>query len=114
MNVTRVVYYESDNLNVGQLVSCAVILDECLRLNDIRLYMDDVKGYFLVLPNKHDIYKEVARVNKKKIAMPVGSETKHFGELYHPVDSSFYSSLVDVIVSGYENYKETGKRSYRP
>ena len=114
MNVTRVVYYESDKLNTGQLVSCSVVLDDCLRLNDIKLFKDNTRGYFLVLPNKSDIYKEVSHCNKGKIVMPNGSDTRHYGELFHPVDSLFYSKLLGIVQSGYKYYKETGRKSYRP
>lgn len=117
MNITRVVYGNCSNKKGSYLVCCSVVLDDCLRLNDIRLFKDDIRGYFLVLPNKSDIYKEVIAYNKKcdrRIEVPECGTQKHFRELYHPVDSDFYNRLLNTIVDGYNSMIKTGRVSYRP
>lgn len=121
MKITRVVIDESVKGHGTFLASCSIVLDDCLRLNDIRLFKNKVKGYYLILPSKQDIYKEVETINDGlNLALPCKepkectSEKKIYDEFFHPIDSSFYKDILETIKEGYKKYEKTGCTKYKP
>lgn len=117
MRVTRVVYEVKRRDSAKPLAICSIILDDCLKLNGVRLYSGD-KGYYLVLPSCEDIYQKVQELNPNlKITFPEcvyidKNKKKDYEELYHPVTSNLYHELLQQVVLGYELMKQTGKRVY--
>lgn len=97
----------------GALITCNVVLDDCLLLSGLNLYKGS-KGYFLVFPSKQDIYKSVNDMNEGvSIKYPAG-ESKHikngkcYDEFFHPVDSEFYETLLKRVVELFESMKGIG------
>ena len=114
MKVTKVMF--SDEKRKGRfLASCSVILDDCLRLNNIRLINGD-GGRYLILPSKQDVYKSILEENKgceiKLPTIPINNglnEKGMYEEFFHPVKSDFYSSLLYAIEEAYESCCNEGK-----
>lgn len=119
MKISRVIFYE-ERCNRGSLLAtCSVVLDECIKLNDIRLYRNKNTGKeYLVLPSKQDIYKRVEEANKGvNIDFPEDhsvSGKKKYDEFFHPVECYMYVELLECIKKGYDYFMKTGKVSYRP
>lgn len=119
MKVTRVVFQhlvkEGDKQFLG-LVS--VVLDDCLRLNRIRLFKRGEKCY-LILPSDKDIFDSIVEANEGvELVMPEepssSKSKKVYNEFYNPVESSFYSYLLNTILDGYDYCVENGKNCYIP
>ncbi len=108
MKVTRVVCYYRNKSNEKALAVCSVILDDCLRLNDVSLLRGE-DGYFLVFPSRQDVYREVESLNKGiKVAFPenhlVSNKTKakKYEEFYHPLDKGMYQDILKAVVEAYK------------
>lgn len=121
MKVTRVIINKSVEGHGTFLASCSIVLDGCLRLNDIRLFKNPTKGYYLILPSKQDVYKEVQSLNEGvDIQIPCKdleeceSKKKLYDEYFHPVESSFYKEILGVIKDGFKKFEKTGCIEYRP
>lgn len=118
MKVSRVIFQENNKCKGSFLAVCSIVLDEQLRLNDIRVYMGKDGKEYLVMPSKQDICKDIIKMNKlEEIKTPVnctGSENCKYDEYFHPVDSDLYREMLEVVVNGYKRFRETGKQSYRP
>lgn len=111
MKVTKVVIHKILEGSSSQAI-CSAVLDDCLKLSDILLCKND-EGYFLILPSKQDVYKEVNALNDGvSIKYPVNrrekynSDIKRFEEFYHPVSRDFYISLRDSIIDAYLKCKK--------
>lgn len=110
MRFTRVLY-KKPGAGIKPLAVCDVVLDNCLRVTDIKLYRKNGK-YYLVLPSKQDIYQAMSEVNKGiDLRFPsespcVGGKTKcNYEEFYYPVNKEFYQELLNVVVEGYKKFK---------
>ncbi len=118
MKVSRVIFQDVEKHKGSFLATCSVVLDEQLKLNEIRLYKGRDNKNYLVLPSKQDICREILDLNKDiDIRTPVNcTDLKNvkYNEYFHPVDSFLYRELLDAIVKGYKNFIDTGKISYRP
>lgn len=118
MKVSRVILQDVDKHKGSFLATCSIVLDEQLKLNEIRLYKNREGKEYLVLPSKQDICKEILDMNKgNDIRTPVNcTDLKNcdYNEYFHPVDSFLYRELLEAVVSGYKSFLETGKSSYRP
>lgn len=119
MKVSRVIFHPEGCCRGSLLATCSVILDECLRLNNIRLYSNKSSGEkYLVLPSKQDVYRNIKELNpNKNITFPensVSCKNKKYEEYFNPVEISMYRELLNTIVEGYKNFTDTGKTSYRP
>ena len=101
MKVTRVHYFVFEReTNKVPLANCFVVLDDCLKLDGIKLY-DGSKGKYIVYPEKErDKLKGENRVRKN--------------EYFHPVEKDFAMYLESVIIEGYKKLIETGNLSYVP
>lgn len=117
MKVTKIVFNDYKKDSTKPKAVCSVILDDCLKLNGVRLYHGD-KGYYLVFPSCEDIYQKVEGLNPKlEIVFPKcvyveESKKKSYEEFYHPLSSSFYRSILSYVVEAYDNLKETGNHAY--
>lgn len=119
MKISRVIFYEEKCNHGSLLATCSVVLDECIKLNDIRLYKNKkTDKEYLVLPSKQDVYKRVEEVNPgKSIVFPEGDSAfrkKKYDEFFHPVECYMYVEMLECIKAGYDYYMKTGKVSYRP
>lgn len=116
MKVSKVLFCKKDE-SCKALADCAVVLDDCLRLNNIRLYSKD-NEYFLVFPSKQDVVQDVERLNPDvKLTIPVDGMLNKKGvykEFFHPVDSFLYYHILETIVEGYKYKVETGNVVYIP
>lgn len=119
MKVTRVVVHENKAKKGKPLFLCSVILDDCLMLSDIRLYSGE-KGYYLCLPSKQDVFREVRDMNPETHVVFPEIEYKDaectcrkYDEFYHPVEQEFYYSLLDTVVYAYEVWEKTGRQSIK-
>lgn len=105
MDITRIKSYKGRN---GALLTCTVVLDNCIMLNNVNLYKGE-KGYFLVFPSKQDVYKSISELNKDiSIKYPTNSKDsegteKRYEEFYHPVTAVFYEELLKRVVSVFES-----------
>lgn len=119
MKVTRVIYDRRKSNRSDLLVTCSVVLDDCLKLNDIKL-CKDVKNdsCYLVLPSRVSVCREVSKLNSdKNIVLPedcIQNKSDNKDEYFHPVDVRFYCLLLNTILEGYERFKGTGDAIYRP
>lgn len=116
MNISKV-YFRSD-VNSKALAVCDVVLDDCLKLTGIRLYVKN-DSYFLVFPSKQDLYREVELLNEgSSLVLPqsrkVGTSKNQYEELFYPVDSAFYRYMLGVILDGYSVLRSDSKRVYVP
>lgn len=110
MEITRVVFEKHGSCK--SLATCSVVLDDCLQLNNIRLYKNNKnKEYYLVLPSKQDVYQEVKNKNKG-INLEVKKETG-YEEFYHPVNPSFYKKLLVTVSECYSEFKTNKKFVFR-
>lgn len=119
MKITRVIFY-NEGCNRGRLLAtCSVVLDECLKLNNIKMYKNaKTNEEYLILPSKQDIYNRLKKLNPN-INIDFGENTSDlenckYEEYFHPVECYMYRELLDIIRKGYEVYMKTGKNSYRP
>ena len=101
MKVTRVHYFlfERDT-NRAPLANCFVVLDNCLKLDGIKLY-DGSKGKYIVYPEKE----------KDKLK---GEGRDRKNEYFNPLEKEFAMYLENVIIDGYRALMETGNLSYVP
>lgn len=105
MNITRIKGGKGKN---GALLTCTVVLDDCLMLTGVKLYKGE-KGYFLVFPSRQDVYKSVSDLNEGvSIKYPTNTsgfdeKGKCFEEFFHPVKSEFYTALLEKVVGVFEN-----------
>lgn len=118
MKVTRVIVHENKARRGKPLLLCSVVLDDCLMISDIRLFSGE-KGYYLCLPSKQDVFREVQDLNGAvELELPSSrceeDGNKKYEEFYHPVDSEFYRELLGVVVGAYDLWKDTGRVSLRP
>lgn len=120
MKISRIVFEKESENKPKPLARCYVVLDDCLRLNNICLYHNE-KGYYLVLPSKQDLYREVQEVNEGiKLELPknkndlVSGENKKYEEFYHPLSNSFYKTLLNEVLHGYRWCKKKELLVYRP
>lgn len=107
MKVTKVIVHKVLEGSSSQAI-CSAVLDDCLKLSDILLCKND-EGFFLILPSKQDVYKEVNTLNEGiSIKYPVNhrEKCKRFEEFYHPVSRDFYIYLRDSIVDAYLKCKD--------
>lgn len=119
MRISRVIFYEEKCNRGSLLATCSIVLDECIKLNNIRLYKNWKKDQeYLVLPSKQDIYRRIEESNPgKDIVFPEESpksSKKKYDEFFHPVECSMYVEMLECVKKGYEYFMETGKVSYRP
>lgn len=115
MKVTRVIFKQHTDRDKS-LAECSIILDDCLKLSNIKLFKNE-NGFYLVLPSKQDVYQSIDELNPSKVIVyPEKSEgsKKFYEEFYNPVDSNFYKLLLSAVSAGYRLYKTNGVRSYRP
>lgn len=112
MKITKIIY--KDSAISKSLALCSVVLDDCLKLENISLYHSKEKGYYLVMPSKQDVYQNVEKCNKgKELKLPKG-ENKKYEEFFHPLSADFYKELLSSVEIGYERYKKEGKICYKP
>lgn len=107
MKVTKVIVHKMLEGSSSQAI-CSAVLDDCLKLSDILLCKND-EGFFLILPSKQDVYKEVNALNDgASIKYPANhrEKCKRFEEFYHPVSRDFYIYLRDSIVDAYLKCKD--------
>lgn len=117
MKVTKIVFNDYKKDFTKPKAVCSIILDDCLKLNGVRLYSNE-EGYYLVLPSCEDIYQKVEKLNPDlEITFPEcvyveKSRKKDYEEFYHPVSSSFYKVLLNSVVTAYEAMKKSGNHAY--
>ena len=114
MRVTRVVFNkESDS---KALAVCCVIIDDCLKLTNIKLFHNRESGFYLVLPSKQDVYQDIDTLNPTlSVQYPQfrGIEGKPYEEYFYPLSAKFYKDMLNSVVAGYKVYKAKGKLSFR-
>jgi len=106
MKITRVVIEKHKDTDKS-LAICSVVLDDCLKLSEIKLFRNS-DGFYLCLPSKQDIYRELEEINSNVvIKRPERAEIKGkmYEEFYNPVVSSFYKMLLDSITREYVRVK---------
>lgn len=117
MKVTKIVFNDYQEDFTKPKAVCSIILDDCLKLNGVRLYKNK-EDYYLVLPSCEDIYQKVEKLNPDlEITFPecvyVGrSKKKDYEEFYHPLSSAFYKTLLNNVVIAYEKMKKSGNHAY--
>lgn len=116
MKITKIVYKESNNKDKA-LAECDIVLDDVLKVTNVRLYHKK-GGFYLVFPSKQDMAKEVLDENKgKDLVIPAclsPDRRKDWEEFYYPIDARFYESVRDTIVEGYEVVKSQPSKTYIP
>lgn len=113
MKITRIIFEDND-IKDKSLAVCSIVLDDSLRLNEIRLYRNN-KGYYLVLPSRQDIYQEVQEMNSKSnIELPKNEkEGKEYEEFFFPLENSLYKVMLSTVVECFSKRKENGTKSFR-
>lgn len=113
MKITRIIFEDND-IKDKSLAVCSIVLDDSLRLNEIRLYKNN-KGFYLVLPSRQDIYQEVQKVNSKNIIeLPKKEkEDKPYEEFFFPLENSLYKAMLATVVDCFSKRKENGTKSFR-
>jgi DNA-binding cell septation regulator SpoVG len=108
LEVTRVILYKSVH-NKKAVTMCAVVLADALRINDIALYKKKESGeYYLVMPSRQDVYKEVQTMNKgtqlrlPKNVMEEQEGRKSYEEYFFPLSKELYYAVLDAVKSEYE------------
>lgn len=129
INVNDEIVLNSDLICQGDnyLATCDVVLDDCLVLSGISLYAKRNEiGYYLIFPSKQDIYRGISNLNggvdikyppNLKRKNNYENNSKRFEEFYHPVEKSFYDTLLNTIIVGYNSCIVKGKKrslSYKP
>lgn len=114
MEITRVEYkINEDNKDPKLLAVCDVVLDNCLMLSYIRLCQGQDGKFYLILPSKQDVFKELGVYNLKqgnavkypdRVHKP-NSKKFVWDEFFHPVTREFYTFLCDTLVEGYNDWK---------
>lgn len=113
VKITRVLF-EKEDKNDKSLAVCSIIFDDSLKLNGIKLYKSEEKGYYLVLPSKQDDYREVQELNPDvKLNVPVNKDPKkQYEEFFFPLDSLLYKSMLRTVTYCFEKFKEEGRLSF--
>lgn len=112
MNITKILF--KDSATSKSLAVCSVVLDDCLKLENISLYHNKEKGYYLVMPSKQDVYQSVENCNKGvELNFPKG-ENKKYEEFFFPLSAEFYKTLLSSVERGYVRYVKEGKSCYKP
>lgn len=107
MEITRITF-EKQDITDKSLAVCSIVLDDCLKLSNIKLFKNST-GFYLCLPSKQDVYQEVEEVNPcVVIKRPERNNRngKNYEEFYNPVVSSFYKMLLDSITREYTALKK--------
>lgn len=110
MKITRVKYdVKGDKEKVGLVALCSIVLDNCLKMQSIKLCRKEDGEYYLIFPSKQDAFLELVRHNErqgKEIAIPErkssNSKKTVYEEYFHPVTGEFYVEIKDTLVKGYE------------
>lgn len=117
MIITRVLFKKPVGSTIKSLAICDIVLGDCLRVADIRLFKNE-DGYYLVFPSKQDVYQNISMLNPDlEIQYPTavsGCSKGKYEEFYHPVSTEFYEKLLSVVVDGYKLYKKNGSWNYVP
>lgn len=127
MEITRVVYTQGNcgvtfhlkgDGDKSYLATCAIIFDDCFRINDIRLFCkESLENAYLVLPSRQDTFREVSLSNRKsKLSMPKWwtRVSSPYCEYYHPLKNDFYQYMLQVVLDGYKSCLEDGSFVYYP
>ena len=108
MQVTKIHYQLLERKNNSYpLAKCSVILDDCLKLDEIRIY-DGAKGKYVTFPGKFRFQKDDD--GNRRLVVDKGRKN----EYYHPVDKGFAKYLKDIITEGYTQLFENGVFVYEP
>lgn len=116
MKVTKVVFTKEKRSNMF-LASCSVVLDDVLKLTNIRLIHEDDRRY-LILPSKEDYFKRVQDLNPDTELQAPESYFSHksngqFEEFFFPLTGEFYKELLESVSKAYEECCKTGSYVYR-
>lgn len=127
MRITRVVYthgncgvtfHSKGRGEKSYLATCAIIFDDCFRINDVRLFCkESLENAYLVLPSRQDTFREVSVCNKKYLlSMPKwwSKINTPYCEYYHPLKTDFYKYMLQVVLEGYKSCLKDGSCVYHP
>lgn len=119
MRVTKIRY----SRGISYLAMCSIVIDDCLRLNEVRLYKSktEASGYNLVFPSKQDVYRDVKKMNgDSEIVLPKNNRAKRdpkkqYEEFFHPLTNEAYSIILREVIKGYESDSTMSKNfEYTP
>lgn len=98
------------------LAVVSIVLDNCLKLDHIRLYRKPEGKYYLVFPSVQDVSQQLQKNNPNVVIKCPKREKceKKWDEFYFPMKSEFYEYLLEVVLDGYKVYRKEGKRSFYP
>lgn len=103
MKITKVSYYDIGNSNSKSfLAKCSIVLDDVVIVHDIRI-LNGCGGRYIVMPEKSK-YKNSNSSNMNKKS----------DDVFHPVNQSYFSYMVDVILKGYKIFEKEGIKVYNP
>lgn len=109
MNITKVIFEKSD-IREKSLAVCSIVFEDSLKLNKIKLYRNNVKGFYLVLPSKQDVYQEVQNLNiGKNVILPIKEEgEREYEEFFFPVESELYKTMLSTVVQCFPKFRDKG------
>lgn len=107
MVVTKINYFPINRVKESQpLARCSVVLDNCLKLNDIKIFVGK-DGRYIVFPDRADLTKYSCECQN--------TLSKNKGnECFHPVGRGFYEELKGIVLDGYARFERDGEYVYRP
>lgn len=96
MEITKIRYQLSGKKY--PLAVCSVVLDDCLKLDKIKL-CEGSKGKYIMYPEKpKDLEKEDGHIRRN--------------EYFHPIKKDFAIYLESAIIEGYKKLTESGSFEY--
>lgn len=108
MKITKVHYYLIERKNKSYpLAKCSVVIDGCLKLDEIRIY-EGVSGKYITFPGKYKFERD-ENGNRRLVV-----DKSRKNEYYHPVDKDFAKYMKDIITEGYTQLFENGVFVFEP
>lgn len=99
MEVTKIKYFPIDRTSeTHPLVACSITFDNVFMIHDVKVF----SGGIVVMPQ---------RGSGKSSG---GGTSRSSRDLCHPIDRDFFFRLKEVVIEGYNSYKETGEACYFP
>jgi len=114
MNITKIIFEEFSRKEKS-LAVCSIIFEDSLKLNKIKLYKNNEKGFYLVLPSKQDIYQEIEGLNEgKNLILPTKKSTdRQYEEFFFPIESELYKKMLSTVLECFPIFREKGVLVFR-
>lgn len=98
MEVTKIKYFPIERTSeTHPLVACSITFDNVFMIHDVKIF----SGGIVVMPQR----------GRDRSS---GNSCRSGRDLCHPIDRDFFFRLKEIVITGYNIYKETGEACYFP